>query len=101
MNNFGRALRLSLQDSYTLAASVACAVAVAVFWGGNISAVYPLVEVTTKGRSLQEWAAEGIKNTSDRAAELRAELACQNRWGKRRCEAPRGADRFTLRAGSV
>lgn len=75
MSNFGRALRLSLRYPFTLAASVICAVAVALFWGGNISAVYPLVEVTTKDRSLHDWAKQGIQETDDRAAELRTTLA--------------------------
>ena len=74
MNNFGRALRLALRYPSTLAASVACAVAVALFWGGNISAVYPLVEVTTKGRSLHEWAHAGIQDSADRADKLRQHL---------------------------
>lgn len=74
MNNFGRALRLSLRYPFTLTASVVCAVAVALFWGGNISAVYPLVEVTTKGRSLQVWAKEGIEQSVIRADELRRDL---------------------------
>ena len=74
MNNFGRALRLSLRYPFTLTASVVCAVAVALFWGGNISAVYPLVEVTTKGRSLQVWAKEGIEQSALRADEIRRDL---------------------------
>ncbi|HVA47500.1 MAG TPA: ABC transporter ATP-binding protein [Pirellulales bacterium] len=75
MNNFGRALRLALRYPLTLAASVACAFVVAVLWGGNISTVYPLVEVTTKGRSLQQWADESVVQSEKKASELRAEAA--------------------------
>lgn len=75
MNNFGRALRLAVRYPYTLAASVACALAVALFWGGNISAVYPLVEVTTKGRSLQDWAQESIADAAQQEAAHQRQVA--------------------------
>ncbi|NUQ60952.1 MAG: ABC transporter ATP-binding protein [Pirellulales bacterium] len=55
MGNFGRALRLALQYRFTFMASVVCALLVGVLWGGNISAVYPLVEIAFQGKSLQHW----------------------------------------------
>jgi subfamily B ATP-binding cassette protein MsbA len=71
MNNFGRALRLALRYPVTLGSSVLCALVVAVLWGGNISTVYPLVEVTTKGRSLQQWAADAITQCRKNAERFR------------------------------
>ncbi|HET6880211.1 MAG TPA: ABC transporter ATP-binding protein [Pirellulales bacterium] len=73
MNNFGRTLRLALRYPFTLGSSIFCALVVAVLWGGNISAVYPLVELTTKGRSLQQWAAESIAQTQRDAHRFRQE----------------------------
>ena len=43
MKNFGRALRLALHYRWTFAGSVACALMIAVLWGGNIGTVYPIV----------------------------------------------------------
>jgi subfamily B ATP-binding cassette protein MsbA len=71
MNNFGKALRLALRYPFTLGLSVLCALVVALLWGGNISTVYPLVEVTTKGRSLQQWAAEAVAQSKKNAARFR------------------------------
>jgi ATP-binding cassette, subfamily B, bacterial MsbA len=71
MNNFGRTLRLALRYPVTLGLSVFCAFVVAVFWGGNISTVYPLVDLTTKGRSLQQWAADSIAQCQKNAAQFR------------------------------
>ncbi|HWB11144.1 MAG TPA: ABC transporter ATP-binding protein [Pirellulales bacterium] len=71
MNNFGRALRLALRYPFTLGSSVFCALVVALLWGGNISTVYPLVEVTTKGRSLQQWAAEAVAHCEKNADRFR------------------------------
>jgi subfamily B ATP-binding cassette protein MsbA len=68
MNNFWRSLRLALRYKGTMAASVVCALMVAAFWGGNIGAVYPFVEVVYKGYSLPKW-------TDGRIAEMRSTIA--------------------------
>ena len=74
MSNFGRALRLALRYRYTFAASIVCALVVAILWGGNIGAIYPLVEVTAEGRSLNKWAQVGIEETEKKADRLRGEI---------------------------
>ena len=48
MNHFVRSLKLALRYRYTLAGAVVSALFVAVLWGGNIGAVYPLVEISFK-----------------------------------------------------
>ncbi len=60
MGNFARAVRLALHYYWTVAASVACSLVVAVLWSGNISALYPLVEVVGKNQTLGQWVNEGI-----------------------------------------
>ncbi len=70
MNSFGRALRLTLRHRVTFAASVACAMAVAVLWGGNISVIYPFIAVAMEGKSLHEWADKSIGHSDDRIREL-------------------------------
>ncbi len=56
MKNFGRALRLTFAHRWTLIGSIASALMVAVLWGGNITAIYPCVEIVLKGRSAADWA---------------------------------------------
>ncbi len=97
MGNFARTVRLALHYYWTVAASVVCSLIVAGLWGGNISALYPLVEVVGNNKSLGQRIDESIvasrgvveKNaaardqleqqlaraSSDEAAELRRKLA--------------------------
>ncbi|MBI2825766.1 MAG: ABC transporter ATP-binding protein [Planctomycetia bacterium] len=74
MNNFGRAMRLSLRYRGTFAASVICALAVAVLWGGNVGALYPFVAVALEGKSLHEWSDNAIDRSETAVAKLRGEL---------------------------
>jgi ATP-binding cassette subfamily B protein/subfamily B ATP-binding cassette protein MsbA len=55
MKNLFQAIRLALKYKYSLIASIACSVMVAVFWGANITAVYPFVEVVFQGKTLHDW----------------------------------------------
>lgn len=75
MKNFGRALGLALRYRWTFAASVVCALAIAVLWGGNIGTVYPFVEVAFEGKSLHNWALDNIAECDKRAAELTEQIA--------------------------
>ena len=71
---FGRALRLALQHRLVVAASIFCALTVALFWGGNIGAVYPFVEVTFRGQSLQDKVSQEIAQAEQTIAELKSTL---------------------------
>ncbi len=72
MKNFLRVVRFAFRYRITLAASVACALGVAVLWGGNIGALYPFIEVAFKGESLQKWVDDKI----DEARQTAAEQSC-------------------------
>jgi subfamily B ATP-binding cassette protein MsbA len=74
MRNFLRAFRLIYQYPATLAASVACSLLVAVLWGGNITALFPMVEITFQGRSLQQWVECEIEESETKSTELQARL---------------------------
>src|SRR5581483_4740718 len=74
MKNFGRALKLALRYCWTFAASVLCALVIAVLWGGNIGTVYPFVEVAFQKKSLHDWAHDKIAEGQKKQAELTAEL---------------------------
>lgn len=75
MNNFLRVVRLALAYRWRFAASVVCALLVAVFWGGNITAVYPIVQVAFEGQSLQEWIQGEIDGSTATLRELEREQA--------------------------
>lgn len=75
MNNFARALRLTLRHRWTFAASVVCALGVAVLWGGNISAIYPFIAVALEGKSLHEWADRSVTLSNERITDLNATIA--------------------------
>jgi ATP-binding cassette subfamily B protein/subfamily B ATP-binding cassette protein MsbA len=75
MNNFGRALRLALAHRGLLALSVFCALMVGFFWGGNISVVYPIVDVTFAGKTLHDWLDEHLASGQAHVDEEQRALA--------------------------
>jgi ATP-binding cassette, subfamily B, bacterial MsbA len=54
MDHFARTVRLALHYYWTVAASFACALIVAVLWSANISVLYPLVEVVGTNQNLAQ-----------------------------------------------
>jgi subfamily B ATP-binding cassette protein MsbA len=55
MHYFLRALREAAKSWPLLAAAMLCSAGVAVLWGANIAALFPIIEVTLRGDSLQSW----------------------------------------------
>ena len=53
-SNYMRAIFLCLHRPWTLSAALVCSLVVAGFWGANIGAVYPLMEVLFSGRSVPQ-----------------------------------------------
>ena len=74
MNSFLRAIRMVFRYPLTLGAAISCSLLVAVLWGGNIGALYPILEITFDGRSLQQWVRVEIEKGQRRSAELRATI---------------------------
>ncbi len=73
--NFIKVIRMALRYRFTLICSIVCALVVAAFWGGNISVVYPIVEVTFQSESPQKWIDRQIAETEKTVAEKTAEIA--------------------------
>ena len=46
---------MAIRYKFTFAGSIVSALAVAVLWGANIGAVYPVVEVVLQDRSMHQW----------------------------------------------
>ena len=75
MNYFLRALREAAKSWPLLAAAMFCSAGVAALWGANIAALFPIIEVTLKGESLQAWNEDRIEQAEKRAAAGRVEQA--------------------------
>ena len=55
MTYFLRALRDASKSWPLLLAAFLCSAGVAGLWGANIAALFPVIEVTLNGESLQNW----------------------------------------------
>jgi len=68
MHYFLRALRDSAKRWPLLVAAFFCSAGVAGLWGANIAALFPIIEVTLNGKSLQSWNEERITAAETRIA---------------------------------
>ena len=64
MKNLRRALSMAFKYRLSLVGSIFCSLMVALFWGANLGAVYPFIEVVLHNKSLHEWVDENIETTS-------------------------------------
>ena len=74
MKNFARLVRFAWPYRVRFGLSLACAVMVAIFWGGNIGLVYPLLQVLIRSENCQHWVEEKIDATHAESLVLRARL---------------------------
>jgi ATP-binding cassette subfamily B protein/subfamily B ATP-binding cassette protein MsbA len=72
MRYFIRALREAAKSWPLLLAAMLCSAGVAALWGANIAALFPIIEVTLRGESLQSW-------NERRATECRERLETHER----------------------
>ncbi len=75
MHYFLRALREAAKSWPLLVAAMLCSAGVAVLWGANIAALFPIIEVTLRGDSLQSWNESRIDEAEKRLEAGRAESA--------------------------
>ncbi len=73
MHYFLRALREAAKSWPLLAAAMLCSAGVAALWGANIAALFPIIEVTLKGESLQAWNEKRIGESEQRIVAGEAE----------------------------
>ena len=74
MNYFLRALREAAKSWPLLAAALLCSAGVAALWGANIAALFPIIEVTLKGDSLQSWNERRIDDARQRVTAAAEEI---------------------------
>jgi len=75
MHYFLRALREAAKSWPLLAAALLCSAGVAALWGANIAALFPIIEVTLKGESLQSWNERRIVDARGRVEAADADRA--------------------------
>src|SRR4029079_1990807 len=73
MHNFSRALKVALGHRVNIAVCVFTSAVIAVLWGGNLTAVFPVVEVIMNDHSLPDWIDQKI-------AESQTEVEDSTRW---------------------
>ncbi len=74
MNNFARALRDTLRYWKSLVLATVLSLGVAALWGGNIGALFPVIEVTVGGESLQQWIQREIDESEAAIKQLTSEI---------------------------
>jgi ATP-binding cassette subfamily B protein/subfamily B ATP-binding cassette protein MsbA len=75
MSNFLRVIALAFHHRFTVAVSLLCSLAVAVLWGGNITAIYPVVDVIMNNKSIPQYLDEKRDAAEKRIVEIDAGLA--------------------------
>jgi ATP-binding cassette subfamily B protein/subfamily B ATP-binding cassette protein MsbA len=73
MSNFKRALTIALSHRINVTSCVFTSVIIAVLWGGNLTAVFPVVDVIMNDQGLPEW-------IDNKIAESKNEVAQADRW---------------------
>ena len=78
MNNFIRAFKMSLRYRWMISGIVTCALVVALLWGANIGAMYPVLDVIFKGQSLSQGLDQHIDDSQRLEKQLGQEIAALN-----------------------
>lgn len=74
MKHFLRAIGEGTRHWPALGAAILCSLGVAVLWGANIAALFPLIETTLSGRSIQEAHAERLEEVRSSIAAAEEKL---------------------------
>ena len=61
--NFWKIVKSSFQYRWNIFFCIITALGVGVLWGTNLSAVFPFMQITFKGQTMQEWAADCVKES--------------------------------------
>jgi ATP-binding cassette, subfamily B, bacterial MsbA len=73
MKNFRRAIRDSLHFWPSIVLATFCSFGVAALWGGNIGALFPVIETTLKGESIQKGLEDAVADSQARLMAHRAD----------------------------
>ena len=75
MRNFVCVLRSSLRYRWTIVGIFVTSTAVALFWGANIGALFPVIKVAVEGKPLQVWLNDDVEQSRQKIVALQQEIA--------------------------
>jgi len=75
MNSFQRALRIALAHRVNVVGCALTSLAIALLWGGNLTAVFPVVDVIMNDQGLPQWIDQKITESEREVAEASRWLA--------------------------
>ncbi len=76
MKNFLRVVKLTLRRRYTFAAAIACSLGVALFWGGNLAMLKPVIDIVfSHGKKPYDLADAKVIEAQEKLAATDKELA--------------------------
>jgi len=75
MKNFLRVVGLTLRRRYTFVAAVLCSIGVALFWGGNLALIKPIIEIVFAGKTPHAMADGKVAEAKERLIKTQQELA--------------------------
>jgi ATP-binding cassette subfamily B protein/subfamily B ATP-binding cassette protein MsbA len=75
MNNFARALRIAMAHRVNVVGCILTSLVIAVLWGGNLTAIFWVVDVVMNDQSVPEWVDQKIANSEREVAESSRWLA--------------------------
>ena len=73
--NFWKIVKISFRHRWNIVFCIITALGVGLLWGMNLSAVFPFMQITFKGETMQTWAEKSIAESTQRIEELERELA--------------------------
>jgi ATP-binding cassette subfamily B protein/subfamily B ATP-binding cassette protein MsbA len=74
MKYFSQALKDASRHKFIIAAAMACSLAVAALWTLNIGALFPIIQTTLNGQSLQSWNQQRIDSAEKDAVGYQAQV---------------------------
>src|SRR5205823_6201209 len=75
MKNFLRVVKLTLSRRFTFAAAVVCSIGVALFWGGNLALIKPVIELVFADKNPHAIADHKVELAKEKLAETEKQLA--------------------------
>ena len=70
MKKFWTAIKDSYHHAPTIVLATLCSVGIAFLWGSNIGALYPVIDMTLKGESMQSWFEKSIDASNAKITQL-------------------------------
>lgn len=74
MKNFLTAIKDSLHHSPAIILATLCSLGIAFLWASNIGALYPVIDMTLRGESMQSWMEKSIESQNLKIANFEAQL---------------------------